>query len=101
MHVRTGRLRRLRTGRTALLLIPVAALAIACGPAAGSSSAGGSGGGTGSGSGGGTGGDTSGTGAAASCAYVTQPDYLKQARVVFVATMLPGRTIDGPDGLLV
>jgi hypothetical protein len=119
MRARTSGPRGLLTGRVALLVAPVAALAVACGSAAGVTSNGGPGGGTGGsggsgnptggsgnptgGSGNPTGGsgNTSGggTGGAASCAYLTQPAYLAQARVVFVGTTLPGRTV--LDGLLV
>lgn len=99
MRARTCR--RLLTSRAGLLVAPVAALAVACGSTAGVTSDGGtassSGGGTGTSSGGGTG-TSSGTGSGASCAYFTQPAYLAQARVVFVGTTLPGRTV--LDGLL-
>lgn len=96
MGTQHGHPRRLRT---ALLAAPLAALAVACGSASGASTAGSPGSG-GNSSGGGT---TSGggTGGAASCAYFTQPGYLAMARVAFVGTMLPGRTINGPHGLLV
>ena len=91
MRVPTGHPRRSRTAGMILLTAPLAALSVACGSAAGISSSGGPGG---SGAGGGTsGGGTS--GGAASCAYFTQPDYLAMARVVFVGTMLPGRTVNG------
>jgi hypothetical protein len=105
MGVRHGHSRRSRTARfTAPLTALLAVFAVACGSASGANPAGRTpagqtppGGGTGSG--GGTSGG--GTGGAASCAYFTQPGYLAMARVVFVGTMLPGRTINGPHGLLV
>jgi hypothetical protein len=105
MGVRHGHPRRFRAALlTAPLTALIAALAVACGSAPGS--AGGTGGTRGGGtSGGGTSdggtGSGGGTGGAASCAYFTQPGYLAMARVVFVGTMLPGRTINGPHGLLV
>lgn len=105
MRARTCR--RLLTSRVGLLVAPVAALAVACGGTAGATSDGGPGGGTASSSGSGTAGSSGGgsgssgggTGSGASCAYFTQPGYLAMARVVFVGTTLPGRTVLG--GLLV
>jgi hypothetical protein len=84
MHVKNGRPGRSPRAALALLIAPVAALAVACGSAAG-----------------GTGGTGGSTGGGASCADRTPAQLLAGAKVVFVGTALPGRTINGSHGLLV